>query len=149
MRDELLKSIASSGFEVKPLGKGRFIEEENLALFNSDCRLNLKVFYGRGKHIRPWAELFNIRGGFFDSEVEVPLYRSLLFFSWIFVEYELDRQTMLELERGIEPKDTRLGIQLLKAGYRSLRDWYFPEGWMEGGRKIQAFAPEGRGFMLK
>ncbi|MEN3033833.1 MAG: DUF1122 family protein [Aquificaceae bacterium] len=150
MREELISSLSVCGFSMSFIGKGRFIEEENFSLSGNDCSLGLKVFYGRGKYLKPWAEIFNIKGKFFGFGIESSLYRSLLSFSWIFVEYILDRETTFELDRGKKPEETRLGKVLLSCGYRSLKDWYFPEGWMEGGPKMQAFAPlQGRDFVLK
>ncbi len=54
------------------------------------------------------------------------------------MEYYEDRQTLRELKEGKPPEETRLGKKLKALGYRYLRDWYYPEGWMEGGYKLQA-----------
>ena len=56
------------------------------------------------------------------------------------VEYEskLWRTTQLGLLAGIPPLATPLGALLFDIGCgNSFKDWYFPEGGQEGGRKLQ------------
>jgi len=119
--------------------KGRFLEEENLTLALDGKRvLFLKVFYGRTPYWKEWVEVFNIDPSFFSSPFEERLYELLSkHFRRIFVEYYNDKETLLALQRGTPPEETRLGRLLLRYGYRYLRDWYYPEGLMEGGCKIQ------------
>lgn len=45
------------------------------------------------------------------------------------------------LKRSFPPPATPLGYYLWKSGMRWFKDWYFPEGWMEGGMKLQATRP--------
>lgn len=59
----------------------------------------------------------------------------------MFVEYEWDHVTIRELEFGIPPALSRLGYKLLVRGFTWFKDWYYPEGFMEGGRKLQAEKP--------
>lgn len=42
---------------------------------------------------------------------------------------------------GVPPHATPLGYLLWKSGARWFKDWYFPEGWMEGGEKLQGNKP--------
>jgi hypothetical protein len=64
------------------------------------------------------------------------------------IEYEkpMWRSTQLGLLAGIPPLATPLGGLLYAAGSGdSFKDWYFPEGGQEGGRKLQgnkAYTPE-------
>ena len=58
----------------------------------------------------------------------------------VMVEYEskLWRTTQLGLLAGIPPLATPLGALLFDIGCgNSFKDWYFPEGGQEGGRKLQ------------
>ncbi len=61
----------------------------------------------------------------------------------LMVEYESpgqrDSERMLGL--GYPPVSTPLGYLLFRAGCRSFRDWYIPEGGREGPRKLQGFKP--------
>lgn len=57
-------------------------------------------------------------------------------------EYETRPATAQDLERGVPPLLTELGSLLFCAGLEGgFRDWYIPEGWNEGPRKLQAFRP--------
>lgn len=124
---------------ISKIDKGRFAEEENLTLsLDGRSLLFAKVFYGRKPYWREWIELFNIETEFFSSPFEDELYQLISrHFGRIFVEYYEDRETSLQLEKGVPAENTRLGQKLIKCGYKYLRNWYYPEGWMEGGQKLQ------------
>lgn len=135
--------------------KGRFHEEVNvdLRLRKDDGEANLmflKVFYGRPPYYKQWVEFFNIHKqvtienakiDYFDSLFEETL---LQFFAQhigpgekIFVEYNNDRETKKQLELGLPVPITRLGYKLFNHGFTWFKDWYFPEGFMEGDQKLQ------------
>jgi hypothetical protein len=122
------------------VSQGRFLEEENYTIhLNGERLLFAKVFYGRKPYYKEWVELFNIENRFFGTEAEDLLLE--LFsrcFRRLFVEYYNDPQTTKELKSGIPPQETRLGKKLKSLGYTYFKDWYYPEGWMEGGYKLQA-----------
>ncbi|MCX8060060.1 MAG: DUF1122 family protein, partial [Aquificaceae bacterium] len=101
--------------------------------------LFIKAFYGRKPHWKEWVELFHVEPHFFGSQEEDELLRIVSrHFRRVFVEYYEDSQTLEELRRGVPPQETRLGSKLRALGYRYFRDWYYPEGWLEGGYKLQA-----------
>lgn len=134
---------------------GRFSQEERLtvSLHQGDIseRLCIAVVYHGWKWYAPWAELTRIasivelaghRIAYFDSSVE---YAILTMFAdaieppgHLFVSYETDQETARALNRGVPPPVTRLGYQLFIRGFTWFKDWYHPEGWMEGGQKLQA-----------
>ncbi|GAB6065768.1 DUF1122 family protein [Aquifex pyrophilus] len=133
---------------LKRFSRGRFVEEFNLDLsVDGESLLTVKVFLGRKPHYGPWAEIFGIRPqvkgkSFFGSSCEREVYKLFSsYFPKIFVEYFEDRETAKELQRGVPPALSRMGFELLKLGYTYFRDWYIPEGLMEGGHKIQAEKP--------
>lgn len=115
-------------------------------------------FLGHRETFLPWVELYNIKdplviGGnavsFFGPELESVLIRMLLgpipAGGRIFVEYENDRETAKALELDVPAPASRMGYLLFQNGVTWYKDWYFPEGFMEGGRKLQgkkAFVPE-------
>ncbi|MFP3981920.1 MAG: DUF1122 family protein [Desulfobacterales bacterium] len=143
--------------------KGRFEAERNMTLHfqagRDDCRLmHATLFPGRGDTFLPWAELYNIQSplvmgdqsfAFFDSELESSLIQLLLGAipagGRIFVAYEGDPETAKALEHNTPAAASRLGYILFQHGATWFKDWYFPEGFMEGGRKLQgekAITPE-------
>lgn len=59
----------------------------------------------------------------------------------IFVSYESDDETRKGLMIGIPVVLSRLGVLLLRHGCTWFKDWYFPEGGLEGGVKLQGEKP--------
>jgi hypothetical protein len=112
------------------------------------------VFYGRPPYHSPWVEFFNISNSlrfgdktieYFDSVFEDKL---LSIFSQnlnegesIFVEYYEDEETRRQLGGGLPPVVSRLGYKLFKLGFTWFKDWYFAEGFWEGGQKLQGEKP--------
>lgn len=162
---ELAKGLAIDDFTVyaKKVTAGRFIEEANLEIYirrGSDeaFLLMAKIFFGRKPHYSPWVELFSINNRpelekdilfYFDSAYEDHL---LGFFSRfldpagrIFIEYYADIETANGLRSGFPPAITRLGFKLFERGFTWFKDWYFPEGLMEGGQKLQGEKPPDSG----
>ncbi|MFN3805216.1 MAG: DUF1122 family protein [Pyrobaculum sp.] len=125
--------------------RGRFVEEWNVELYLSGAYMcAVKLFLGRPPYYRPWAEVFNLA-----PLVETPwekrlycmLYRLLEPGEVAYVEYVDDAETYAALRGGTPPAETRLGRLLEGCGFRVVRDLYFPEGWLEGGVKLQAARP--------
>ncbi len=143
----------------KNVSRGRFIEEVNLDIYlraegSEGFLLYIKVFYGRKPYYKPWVEFFGINESLEVGTRVINYYGSiyedylLSFFSRfigpgekIFVEYVDDAETRKQLEIGIPPAVTRLGYKLFRLGYTWFKDWYFPEGFMEGGQKLQGEKP--------
>jgi hypothetical protein len=149
---ELKKGIRADGstIYVKPAGPGRFAVEEDLEVFEKtpegDSRIVLlKLYHGRGAHYLPWAEVFAIDEGFYGSQAEGKLLGLLAGHlppgAALYVEYEGDKETGEALMRGVPPAATRLGFMLYRLGFTWFKDWYFPEGALEGGRKLQGEKP--------
>lgn len=159
--DTMSKGLRIDNYRLytKKVLRGRFREEVNVDLWlrknNADVHLMfLKVFYGRPPYYKPWVEFFNINEhvkiknmeiDYFDSPVETALLQ--LFAQHIepgenmFVEYDNDRETKKQLEVGFPEPVSRLGYKLFNLGFTWFKDWYFPEGFMEGDQKLQAEKP--------
>jgi len=123
--------------------RGRFKEEFNVEVKLGSAHLcHIKVFTGRPPFYRPWAEVFNLSTSFVGSPWEEHIYCVLHRFmesgDTLYVEYVDDPDTLAALRRGVPPHETRLGSLLRRCGFRVVKDWYFPEGWLEGGMKLQA-----------
>jgi hypothetical protein len=137
---------------------GRFDEEINLDIYLKRGRaefklLIAKIFFGRG-YYKPWIELFSIspelsfgklKVQYFDSKIESKILaifgKSLAPGASIFIDYEQDKETLFILQRGLAMPISRLGYLLYKKGFTWFKDWYFPEGYLEGGRKLQGEKP--------
>ncbi len=136
--------------KLKRIKQGRFIEEFNVDLsLEDESLLTMKVFLGRKPYYGEWVEIFGIKPKlkgqvpFFNSPVEEVLLDSVTpYFSKVFIEYFEDKETAKELQKGVPPALSRMGYELFKRGYTYFRDWYIPEGLMEGGHKIQAGKPK-------
>ncbi len=113
----------------------------------------LLVFCGMPPHYRPWIEAFSL-----DPKPGLPccpetpcspledaiieLASSLLGPGHPFyIDYTWDEETMLILGRDVPPQASRLGYKLLRAGFTWVKHWYYPEGFMEGGEKLQGEKP--------
>lgn len=139
----LLSGAGLGGLSLSIRG-GRFREEHNVELYVADKRAcSLKVFCGRGPY-RAWVEVFDVNPSVFPS-VEAAIYdavaASLMGGESIFVEYGWDPESVVPAELGLPPHLTRIGEMLVERGFTWLKLWYFPEGHMEGGQKIQAQKP--------
>ena len=116
-------------------------------------------FIGRGDYIKAWVEFrYEPRVAFPDGD-SVDLEESGLtgaLFTYLgdlippggsmMVIYgaevhPLCADTEKGLKRSFPPAATPLGYYLWKSDFRWFKDWYFPEGWMEGGMKLQATHP--------
>lgn len=151
----IMERLRARDVEIKKLSK-RAIKEKHsyVVIINDDELFYLDVFHGRPPHYRPWAEVYSVRKKvkigsnkieFKDSVFEDAVLEALGAATEpgdrIFIEYLYDDETMRALELGVPPVATRLGYKLYLQGFRWFKDWYFPEGFMEGGPKLQAEKP--------
>lgn len=159
--DALVKGFRIGNFEIYAgrITRGRFIEEKNFVLclrkgVAEDYLLTIKFFSGRRPYYKSWAELFSINNrinlegealDYVDSAFEENILRlssSLIEPGGaIFVEYHEDAETASGLMSGYPMPVTRLGYKLFRLDFTWFKDWYFPEGLMEGGRKLQGEKP--------
>ena len=147
-------------FDIKTIEKsGRFPEEKNIEFYigyrGTWYRLLvIKIFEGRPPFYRKWVEVFSITSTisfndkvfvFYKTDIEKNLIKCLSNLigagERLFIEYVYDRETWKTLELGVPPHLTRLGFILLENGFTWFKDWYYPEGFMEGNPKLQAEKP--------
>lgn len=159
--ESLEKGLLTGDFTIfaKRVSRGRFPEEINLEINikrgqSETYLMQVKIFKGLRPSYKPWAELFGIKAvvdlagksfPYFGSNVEEHL---LSLFSdpiepggKIFVEYYRDDETARGLNSGFPPPVTRLGYKLFERSFTWFKDWYFPEGFREGGQKLQGEKP--------
>ncbi|MCO6042124.1 DUF1122 family protein [Thermococcus alcaliphilus] len=154
--EELLSGIKVGEFEIyAEKYPGRFPNEALLEIFIEkgslrDHLLYARIYFGR-RYYSSWVEVSSINPTpnvgllYFNSPVEETLLE--LFASHlkpgehIFVSYVEDLETKRALYFGAPAPTTRLGFKLFNLGFTWFKDWYFPEGFKEGGEKLQAEKP--------
>ncbi|MFO7991537.1 MAG: DUF1122 family protein [Thermoplasmata archaeon] len=135
-----------SPVKIVEAGEGRIRGQNYYKAISEDITvLILSVYEGQLPYYRGWVELFSIDpefyGSGFDKEVIELISRNSGPGEKLFVEYENDRETAVCLSRGCPVEVTRLGSLMLDNGYTWFKDWYFPEGFNEGGQKLQGEKP--------
>ena len=127
---------SSIGVRTSP---GRFAEELNFEmLLGKKTVAHGKQFLGR-RYYSPWIEV-TVHGKHREA-VLVLLCNLLPPGSHIMVEYSGDRETGEGLTHAVPAPATPLGNVLWRCGCRWFKDWYFAEGFMEGGIKLQGEKP--------
>ncbi len=159
--DNLQRGITKNGhiLSAQNIGQGRFREELNFELhYHNDNRDNYllyaKIFQGRPPDYLPWVELFDIEASLNTESGSESYYGSTLedlvlsVFSdhlgagaSLFVEYYADHETRKQLQLGLPVVLTRLGSKMWHLGFTWFKDWYFPEGYLEGNQKLQGEKP--------
>jgi len=127
------------------LTPGRFPEEQDGVLCAGvDDRpvVHVKHFAGRpSAFVRQWIEAHvDRRDEAFLRELVAALARLLPAGSHLMVGYG-DDETERGLKRRFPPAVTPVGGALFAAGCTWFKDWYYPEGWLEGSFKLQGAKP--------
>jgi hypothetical protein len=126
--------------------RGRFPEELDAVVRVGDGEspaIRLKYFGGRrSAGVLPWIEASLARDGdeAYRAELVAALAALLPPGGYLMIAYG-DDETERGLKRRFPPAVTPLGKALLDAGCTWFKDWYYPEGWMEGGMKLQGNKP--------
>jgi hypothetical protein len=153
---------------LKEITNGRFVEERNFNVYVKDQNGHIsknpvivgKYFAGRGKWLKPWIDIvyypalkFLLSKGHeesvyipkegLDFELFAMIAELIPLGGRLMVEYSgiEHRETAEGLRLGIPAAVTPLGYLMWESGFRWFKDWYFPEGGMEGGQKLQANKP--------
>ena len=126
--------------------QGRFVEEFNFAFdLLRDGRVVCdwfiwgKVFYGRKPYYRPWLEIAYREDCMKIVDIGEflrPFLKMVPSGAHVMVEYDFETYRELNIK---PPEEVWIGRLLLENGFRNLRNWYIPEGWKEGGMKLQGF----------
>ena len=123
--------------------RGRFPEEEDAVILAGERGpvARVKHFAGRASAgVRPWIEA-SVNG---DEALTAELVQALADLlppgGYLMIGYGGD-ETERALKRRVPPVVSPLGKALFDAGCAWFKDWYYPEGWMEGGMKLQGNKP--------
>ena len=152
--DSLLAGVEAKPYMVTATRRrARFPEEHDytVTIRGPNCMdyFNIRVFDGRPPFYKPWIEVYNItplgESGCFAGPVEDLILalssRALGPGGKLYIEYGWDPETLDELQRGVPPHFSRLGLRMALHGFTWLRDWYYPEGFWEGGQKLGGEKP--------
>ena len=140
------KETSQGALRLADVKRGRFPEEVDAVVHAGDGArpaIRLKFFRGRrSAGVLPWIEASLTRDAdeAYQRELVAALAEVLPAGGYLMVGYG-DDETERGLKRRFPPAVTPLGKALLDAGCTWFKDWYYPEGWMEGGMKLQGNKP--------
>ena len=140
------KETSQGALRLGDVKRGRFPEEVDAVVHAGDGArpaIRLKFFRGRrSAGVLPWIEASLTRDAdeAYQRELVAALAEVLPAGGYLMVGYG-DDETERGLKRRFPPAVTPLGKALLDAGCTWFKDWYYPEGWMEGGMKLQGNKP--------
>ena len=140
------KETSRGPLRVTEVRRGRFPEELDGVVHAGDGArpaIRLKFFRGRrSAGVLPWIEASLARDAdeAYQRELVAALAELLPPGGYLMVGYG-DDETERGLKRRFPAAATPLGRALLDAGCTWFKDWYYPEGWMEGGMKLQGNKP--------
>jgi len=119
------------------------------------------VFCGIKPFYRPWMEVFSVSpsprleccpatpcSALEDAIIDLGS-QLLGVGEPFYVDYTWDEESMRILGRRVPPAASRLGFKMLRAGFTWIKHWYFPEGYREGGEKLQGEKPASREAMAR
>ena len=144
-----VSDLAIVALDARP---GRFAEEAVVSVGGSDGQNRaplaaLILYRGRVEIFaqRPCISLDNRRLPFFDSPLEQALLSTVADAlgpgDRVFVDCEADEETLMGMRWGVPEVITRAGYHLYRLGFTWFKSWYYPEGFREGGQKLQAEKP--------
>ncbi len=159
------KSLDGISTSLRNLRRSRFLEERYFELFLKDKSGKMSdkpvisglYFAGRGKWIKPWGDIVYASTINFTKQksksrpldlskkgLDILLFRMISQLipagGHLSVQYERD-ETEECLRSGLHAVLSPLGYLLWASGFRWFKNWYFPEGWREGGTKLQGNKP--------
>jgi hypothetical protein len=122
--------------------RGRFPEERDAVLYAGEKWVaRVKHFAGRrSARVAPWIEASLNTGDGDAAELVAALADVLPPGGYLMLGYG-DDETERGLKRRFPPVVTPLGKALFDAGATWFKDWYYPEGGLEGGMKLQGNKP--------
>jgi hypothetical protein len=140
------KKLGEHTLHVGAVQKGAFAGVFSFSLLVKEQTIVSGLYYTGSKWIRPWMEIdyTPITGSERDSIGEA-LFQLLSELippgGHLSVSYLDHKVTARALLAGVPPAATPIGFLLWRSGFRWFKDWYFAEGWKEGGIKLQGEKP--------
>ncbi|HUV03451.1 MAG TPA: DUF1122 family protein [Desulfobacteria bacterium] len=140
------RKVGEYTVHVKDIRKGAFAGVFSFSLLADGQTIVSGLYYHGSTWIRPWLELdySPLTGDELDATGEVlfQLLSELIppggHISIAYLDHKITARALLS---GVPPAATPIGYLLWKSGCRWFKDWYFAEGWKEGGIKLQGEKP--------
>ncbi len=140
------RKLGDYTLQLKDVKKGAFAGVFSFSLLANGHTVVSGLYYLGSTYIRPWLEIeyLPISDDELDPRGEA-LFQLLAELippgGHISVAYLDHKITARALLSGVPPAATPIGFLLWKSGCRWFKDWYFAEGWKEGGIKLQGEKP--------
>ena len=140
------RKLGKYTLHVAKVQKGAFAGVFSFSLRIDEHSIVSGLYYTGSKWIRPWMEIdYSPVTGTELNSVGEALFQLLSELippgGHLSVSYTDHRMTARALLAGVPPAATPLGFLLWRSGCRWFKDWYFAEGWKEGGIKLQGEKP--------
>ena len=140
------RQVGAHTLQVADVQPGAFTGVFSFSLQVREQTIVRGLFYEGSRHIKPWLELeyTPVSGDERDPDGEA-LFQLLAVLippgGHISVGYLEHKITARALISGVPAPATPIGYLLWCCGCRWYKDWYFAEGWKEGGIKLQGEKP--------
>ncbi|RZN39840.1 MAG: DUF1122 domain-containing protein [Methanophagales archaeon ANME-1-THS] len=140
------RRLGSYTLRLGEVKKGAFAGVVSFSLRINEHSIVSGLYYTGSTWIRPWMEIdYSPVTGAEVDEAGEKLFQLLSELippgGHLSVSYIDHRMTARALLAGVPPAATPLGFLLWRSGCRWFKDWYFAEGWKEGGIKLQGGKP--------
>lgn len=138
------KKLGEHTLHLGEVKKGGFAGVFMFSLFIEENNIVSGLYYTGSKWIKPWMEIDYTPIAEIEGLAE-ELFQILSALippgGHLSVSYLDHKVTARALFAGVPPAATPLGYLLWRSGFRWFKDWYFAEGWKEGGVKLQGEKP--------
>jgi hypothetical protein len=140
------RKLGTYTLHIAKVQKGAFAGVFSFSVRIDEHSIVSGLYYIGSKWISPWMEIdySPVTGAELNSVGEA-LFQLLSELippgGHLSVSYTDHRMTARALLAGVPPAATPLGFLLWRSGCRWFKDWYFAEGWKEGGIKLQGEKP--------
>ena len=140
------RKVGEYTVHVQDVRKGAFAGVFSFSLLVDSHETISGLYYRGSTWIRAWLELdySPVSGDELDptGEALFQLLSELIppggHISVAYLDHKITARALLS---GVPPAATPIGYLLWKCGCRWFKDWYFAEGWKEGGIKLQGEKP--------
>ncbi|HDS45321.1 MAG TPA: DUF1122 domain-containing protein [Methanomicrobia archaeon] len=140
------RRVGAHTLQVGAVQPGAFASVYSFRLQIQEHTIVSGLFYEGSRHIKPWLELeYMPRSGDErdpDGEALFQLLAELIppggHLSVAYLEHKITARALIS---GVPAPATPIGYLLWRCGCRWYKDWYFAEGWKEGGIKLQGEKP--------
>ena len=140
------RKLGDLTLQLTDVRKGAFADVFSFSLLADGHTVVSGLCYSGSRYIKPWLEIdySPVSGDELDETGEAlfQLLSELIppggHISVAYLDHKITARALLS---GVPPAATPIGYLLWLCGCRWFKDWYFAEGWKEGGIKLQGEKP--------